>query len=185
MLRLVNDTVAPTRRPLPRVTARSHPTAHPGTADPAAPTRSTRVPRPAPASPPAHADRPIAPTDPRWLFAARVAGAVEGGRAGIIRPENRDRLMRIARLLGLRAFDASLVIAMVQDTARRGEAIQGHPPLTQGLAERLTAVPEVTAAGRPPPPRLAVPILQRLAGAAIIAAAMVSAAILWLNGAGP
>mgnify|MGYP004359204233 FL=1 len=88
--------------------------------------------------------------------------------------------MRTARLLGLRPFDAALVIAMVQDTARRGESLPGHPPLTPALAESLTAVPP---AGPPRADRAAVHIAQKLAGALIIAASMVTAAILWLNGA--
>lgn len=81
--------------------------------------------------------------DPRWVFAARVASQLEGGRSGVLRPERRERLMRTAKLLGLRAFDASLVIALVQDSARRGEVPSGYAPLSPGLGEALRAVPAV------------------------------------------
>ena len=56
-------------------------------------------------------------TDPRWVLAVRVAEALEGP---ILRPEKRERLLRLARVMGLRSFDANLVIAIVQDQARRG-----------------------------------------------------------------
>ncbi len=116
-------------------------------------------------------------TDPRWAFAVRVAAALEGGRAAILRPEARERLLRTARLLGIRPFDAALIIAMVQDTARRGETPPGHAPLTPALAESLASVREPERTAHAPA------ILQRLAGVLLIAAAMVAAAILWLNGA--
>ncbi|MEX0885707.1 MAG: hypothetical protein WD009_04630 [Phycisphaeraceae bacterium] len=64
---------------------------------------------------------PIAgPGDPRWVLAARAADKLEGT---LLRPEHRDRLIRLGRMLGLSPFDANLVIAIVQDQARRG-----HPP---------------------------------------------------------
>lgn len=59
------------------------------------------------------------------LFASVVASRVEGGRAGIVRPAVRRDLMRAAGLAGLRAFDATLIIALVQDRARRGESLAG------------------------------------------------------------
>ncbi len=59
------------------------------------------------------------------LFASVVASRVEGGRAGIVRPTVRRELMRAAGLAGLRAFDATLIIALVQDRARRGESLAG------------------------------------------------------------
>lgn len=128
--------------------------------------------------------QPTTPTpDPRWAFAARVATHLEGGHAAILRPERRERLLRLAAHLRLRPFDAALIIAMVQDTARRGEAAPGHAPLSPQLADRLAeALPDIPATHpQADLPRAAVHILQRLAGATIIAAAMVTAAILWLH----
>ena len=61
--------------------------------------------------------------DARGVFAARVAESLEGGRAAVLRPARRRRLIRIARMLGIREFDAHLLIALAQDRARRGEAL--------------------------------------------------------------
>lgn len=77
------------------------------------------------------------PADARWVFAVRVAGKLEGGRRAILRPENRDRLHKDAKALGLRPFDASLVIAIVQDGARAGHA------LGPSAADRLALVRQV------------------------------------------
>ena len=75
------------------------------------------------------------PGDPRWVLAVRVAEALEGP---ILRPEPREKLLRLGRALGLTAFDANLVIAVVQDQARRGHAPRLCP--TQGVAQ-LEMVP--------------------------------------------
>lgn len=56
-------------------------------------------------------------TDPRWVLAARTAESLEGP---LLTPEKRQRLLRLAHLLALTPFDANLVIAIVQDQARRG-----------------------------------------------------------------
>lgn len=58
--------------------------------------------------------------DVRLIFAQRVADTLEGGRAAILTPDNRKRALRMARLLGMRPFDASLIVAVVQDSARTG-----------------------------------------------------------------
>jgi hypothetical protein len=68
-----------------------------------------------------HAARLMGPDDARWLLAQDAERALEGGRAAIIRPEVRRRLVNKATSAGLRPFDANLVIAIVQDAARRGE----------------------------------------------------------------
>ena len=57
------------------------------------------------------------------------------GPGGMLTPEDRDVLVRRAGLLGLGAFDAHLVIAIVQDAGRRGE-----PGLSGASAERLAMV---------------------------------------------
>jgi hypothetical protein len=81
----------------------------------------------------------IAPTDPRWVLAARAALSLSGGRAAILIPEKRRALDACARRLGLRPFDASLIIAIVQDAVRRGEWL---PDRGQGpaVAARLSLV---------------------------------------------
>jgi hypothetical protein len=72
--------------------------------------------------------------DARWVLAVRTTMAMEGGRAAILRPEARRKLTSMAVKMGLRPFDAALVIAIAQDAARTGEALSGPP------GERLTMV---------------------------------------------
>lgn len=55
--------------------------------------------------------------DPRWVLAVRTAEALEGT---VIVPEKRERLLAVGAAVGLSPFDTALVIAMVQDQARRG-----------------------------------------------------------------
>jgi len=55
--------------------------------------------------------------DPRWALAVKVADAMEGS---LLPPEKRKRLIRLGQALGLTSFDANLIIASVQDQARRG-----------------------------------------------------------------
>jgi hypothetical protein len=59
------------------------------------------------------------PADPRWVLAIRTAESLQGT---ILGPEKRDRLVKLGKLLGMTGFDANLVIAIVQDQARRGYA---------------------------------------------------------------
>lgn len=66
--------------------------------------------------------------DPRWVFAARAAIALRGGQAAILSPDKRRSLERLAGRMGLRPFDAALVIAIVQDAARRGESWADRGP---------------------------------------------------------
>lgn len=56
-------------------------------------------------------------TDPRWILAFRTSECLQGS---VLPPEKRDRLISLGKLLGLSAFDCNLVIAIVQDQARRG-----------------------------------------------------------------
>ncbi|MBB6430465.1 hypothetical protein [Algisphaera agarilytica] len=57
--------------------------------------------------------------DPRWVLAVRVSEQLQGS---VLPPEKRDRLVKIGKMFGLTAFDANLIIAIVQDQARRGYA---------------------------------------------------------------
>jgi len=72
----------------------------------------------------------IAATDPRWVLAVRTAEVMEGP---VLPLDKRERLLRIGRILGLTPFDSNLIIAIVQDQARRGVA-PGQCP-TQGIAQ--------------------------------------------------
>jgi len=58
--------------------------------------------------------------DPRWAFAARVAVAADGPVPGTISPERRQRLIAAAGRLGIRTFEATLIIAAIQDRLRSG-----------------------------------------------------------------
>lgn len=62
--------------------------------------------------------------DPRWVLAVRTAELLEGA---ILPPEKRDRLNRLGRIQGLSPFAVSLIIAIVQDQARRGYSPQDCP----------------------------------------------------------
>lgn len=67
----------------------------------------------------------LTPSDPRWVLAVRTAELM--GARGVLPPEKRDRLTRMGRMLGLTAFDVSLVIAIVQDQVRRGHSTLNAP----------------------------------------------------------
>ena len=56
------------------------------------------------------------PTDPRWVLAARAYSQLQGTT---LTPERRQRVLRNARQLGVRPFEANVIIAVVQDHARR------------------------------------------------------------------
>lgn len=58
---------------------------------------------------------------------------LDGGTAAILTPDRRRSLMAFAEGLRLRAFDASLIIAIVQDSARHGEG-----PLSRAVESRLS-----------------------------------------------
>lgn len=58
--------------------------------------------------------------DARRIMAQRVAENIDGGRAGILVPERRRALVSTAERMGMRPFDANLIIAVVQDRFRRG-----------------------------------------------------------------
>jgi hypothetical protein len=75
------------------------------------------------------------PRDGRWVLAVRAAQSIEGGQAAIMSPEKRRRLIAMGVGLGLRPFDTSLVIAIVQDSAR-----SGLPALGRMTEERLSLV---------------------------------------------
>lgn len=56
-------------------------------------------------------------TDPRWVLAVRTAEMLEGD---VLPPNKRESLMHSGKVMGLSPFDCSLILAIVQDRARRG-----------------------------------------------------------------
>ncbi len=82
----------------------------------------------------AAANTELSPTDPRWVLAVRAYSQLQGSA---LTPERRERVLETARLLGVRPFDANVIIAIAQDHARRGET----------LAE---AAPTLSIVARPP-----------------------------------
>jgi len=62
----------------------------------------------------------LQPNDPRWVLAIRTNELMQGP---LLRPEHRENLLRLGRMLGLTPFEANLVLAIVQDQARRGEPL--------------------------------------------------------------
>lgn len=80
----------------------------------------------------------LSPTDARWALAVRTSQVLEGGRVAMLAPDKRRTLVRLAGQMGLRDFDAALVIAIVQDAARLGE------PLTRSAQDRLAMIRPAT-----------------------------------------
>jgi hypothetical protein len=116
----------------------------------------------------------IPPGDARWVLALRVAQHLDGGTAAILTFEKRARLLAIARRLGLRPFDAGLVIAIVQDAARTGR------PLGPGVVERLWMVGGAGEGAGSHDRREARVLAASLVAAVALAALIVVAAADWL-----
>ena len=66
--------------------------------------------------------------DARVIFATKVQECLEGGRAAILRLQRREQLIALSHDMGFRPFDANLIIALVQDAARRGEVLAALQP---------------------------------------------------------
>ena len=79
----------------------------------------------------------VSASDARWIFAVRVSELLDGGKAGVLTPDRRQRLLRLATNMGLRPFDANLIIAIVQDEARHGVS---PSPLNTDTEQRLALV---------------------------------------------
>jgi len=80
--------------------------------------------------------QPLSRTDPRWVVAVRAQLQLQGAT---LHPQARRRVMRTARQIGVRPFDANLIIALVQDRARRGETLHDLEPVLRLLPEAKTA----------------------------------------------
>lgn len=74
----------------------------------------------------------LEPTDPRWVLAMRTQGQLQNGA---LSPERRRRILRLAHVMGMRPFDANVVIAIVQDHARSGLPL-AHAAGTLSLVHR-------------------------------------------------
>lgn len=147
--------------------------AHAGTVRLHAPRRVLRLieespPRPEPGRDPRravavenHAASAVDLDDARLRFASRVADTLDGGRAACLAPDKRRALVAAAVDKGLRPFDANLIIAIVQDAARRGET-------PSGTTLRLVSPPVRRA------PAWAAPL------AALVLATALFAALVWV-----
>ncbi len=118
----------------------------------------------------------LTPSEAREILTARVTELIQGGRAAILTPEHRARAVRIARMLGVRDFDAQLVIAVVQDRARRGEIETGQA----GLASASVAAADSYSPRRLIPENGTIALLQ-IAAAIMLAAALLLGAVRWLG----
>lgn len=102
--------------------------------------------------------------DPRWVLAVRTSLQMEGP---ILRPDRRERLIAAGRAMGLSPFESNLVIALVQDQARRGG----------DLEDAAGALALMARPTRPLKRRSSLPRLAVIAAAALFAEAL----ILWLS----
>lgn len=122
----------------------------------------------------------LSATDARWVVATRAAEALEGGRLGILRPERRRHIATLATRLGLRPFDANLIMAIVQDSARSGAA---GGALGVETAERLRLVREAEAAAGAEGEQGETPRAGRLLLFAVLLAVVLAAiAVQWVLG---
>lgn len=103
--------------------------------------------------------------DPRWVLATRAYAQLQGST---LTAERRQRVMRTAQQLGVRPFDASLIIAIVQDRARQG----------RGPADAAASIGMVA----PPSPRSRSAIWLRWLAAIALAVVANAFLIWWITG---
>jgi len=116
-------------------------------------------------------ERGFDPNDARWKLAEETQRALQGT---ILAYEDRQRLLGLANKLGIRSFDANLILAVVQDRARRGESIEL-------AAETIEMIPrDAASAGLAPSPAPATDRAVWLVVAVLIAMAADAALIAWL-----
>lgn len=77
------------------------------------------------------------PADPRWMLAKATQDALQGA---VLAFEDRKRILALAQRIGIRAFDANLIVAIVQDRARRGETLEA-------AVDAIAVVPRPAASG--------------------------------------
>ena len=83
-------------------------------------------------------------TDPRWLLARMAYTQLQQGP---LTPGQREHLVGRARTMGLRPFDASLIIAIAQDHARTGRGLEDVEP-TLRLVRPVKTAPATRATSR-------------------------------------
>lgn len=165
-LRLVHPDVAPDPRVLQDRNPPPTTTGSRGTALRVPRTAARRAARP-----------PAAPVSDHETFARAAAMSLEHGRAAVLVPERRRKLMMLALHLGIRPFDASLIIALAQDRARRGERFT--PDIESGPTPAVWPRPAQQPASAPERPALdptqsdpqapsPIERVTRLAGSAVI-----------------
>jgi hypothetical protein len=101
--------------------------------------------------------------DPRWVLAMQTQARLQGA---VLSPERRDELMKSGRKMGLRPFEANLVIAIVQDRARSGGR-------TERSATMLSLVRGTEAQAQPIAPAVWPKWFAALAAAAAVAAVLI------------
>jgi len=116
----------------------------------------------------------LAPDDARSILAARVAESIEGGRAAVLRPIARRNLVAVGAALGLRPFDTSLVIAIMQDRARAGDATPAPDDARLSMIPSPGARAVDCAGGRGT-------VLVALLGAAALALGLFAALVRWVT----
>lgn len=84
----------------------------------------------------AAANPDIKPTDPRWVLAVRAYSQLQGST---LTPQRRQKVLRTAEQLGVRPFDANVIIAIVQDHARTGRSLSDAAPTLSLLHEAAPA----------------------------------------------
>lgn len=70
--------------------------------------------------------------DPRWVLAMQTQMRLQGAT---LTPERRADLLRSGTKLGLRPFESNLIIAIMQDRARAGEAVNEAGPMLSLVRE--------------------------------------------------
>ncbi len=65
------------------------------------------------------------PTDPRWVVAATTHAQLQGSA---LTHQRRQHVLRLAHRLGVRPFEANVIIAIVQDQARQGAMLSDAAP---------------------------------------------------------
>ena len=108
----------------------------------------------------------VDPVDPRWVLALHTAKGLQGA---LLDPGKRQRLLRLGRVLGLTPFEANLVIAIIQDQARRGLAPAQCPTAGQQQLEVIRPADRLAARQR----------CRRRTSAWVLAAALLLE-VLWL-----
>ncbi len=117
------------------------------------------------------------PNDARWRLATETQQALQGA---VLAYEDRRALLALAHRMGIRAFDANLILAIVQDRARRGESLQSAAP-TIAVLPRPTAAASSVMPSSVEPSSVTLPSVTLLWVAAIAIAMLVdSILIAWI-----